>query len=97
MHVTYFCYNPMNLVTMTTKLLTGRGLLYCLQFSINLFDLGVEDQGQINDVMMVHNTSSNGHAPIQQIPLTYLEIQKSYGPDKFCQLFDLGGLKVKVK
>ena len=56
-----------------------------------LFDLGVEDQGQINYVIMVHHTSSNGHAPIQQISLIYLERQKKkYGPDKFCQLFDLG-------
>ena len=36
MHVSYFCYYPMNLVTMTTKLPTGRGLMYCLHFSISL-------------------------------------------------------------
>ena len=36
MYVTYFCYNPMNLVTMTTKVPTGRELVYCMQFSISL-------------------------------------------------------------
>ena len=56
-----------------------------------LFDLWVEDQGQINYVMMVQDTSSNGHASIQQIPLIFLERQQSYGPDKFCQLFDRRG------
>ena len=30
-------YNPINLVTMTTKVPTGRGPVYCLQFSISLF------------------------------------------------------------
>ena len=42
------------------------------------------------NVMMVHDTPSNGHASTYQISLTYLERQKSYGPDKLRQLFDLG-------
>jgi hypothetical protein len=33
-------------------------------------------------VIMVHNTPPYGHAPTYQISLTYLERQKSYGPDK---------------
>jgi hypothetical protein len=31
---------------------------------------------------MVRNTPPYGHAPTYQISLTYLERQKSYGPDK---------------
>ena len=42
------------------------------------------------NVMMVHNTLSNSHAPIYQISFTYLEWQKSYGPHKLRQLYDLG-------
>ena len=41
------------------------------------------------NVMMVHSTLSNCHAPTYNISLTYLERQKSYGPDKLLQLFDL--------
>jgi hypothetical protein len=33
-------------------------------------------------VIMVRNTPPYGHAPTYQISLTYLERQKSYGPDK---------------
>jgi hypothetical protein len=33
-------------------------------------------------VIMVRDTPSYGHAPTYQISLTYLERQKSYGPDK---------------
>ena len=33
---------------------------------------------------MVRDTPPYGHAPTYQIPLTYLERQKSYGPDKLC-------------
>ena len=40
-------------------------------------------------VIMVHDTLSNGHAPTYQISLTYLERQKSYGPYRIHQLFDL--------
>ena len=32
-------------------------------------------------VMMVRDTPPYGHAPTYQISLTYLERQKSYGPD----------------
>ena len=44
-------------------------------------------------VIMVHDTSPYGHAPIYQISLIYLERQKCYGPDKKIlfkkQIFDL--------
>ena len=44
-------------------------------------------------VIMVRDTPPYGHAPTYQISLTYLEIQKCYGPDKKIlfkkQLFDL--------
>jgi hypothetical protein len=33
---------------------------------------------------MVRDTPPYGHAPTYQISLTYLERQKSYGPDKLC-------------
>jgi hypothetical protein len=33
-------------------------------------------------VIMVHDTPPYGHAPTYQISLTYIERQKSYGPDK---------------
>ena len=42
------------------------------------------------NAMMVHDTLSNGHAPIYQISLTYLRRQKSYGPYQLRQLFDFG-------
>ena len=42
------------------------------------------------NVMMVHKTLYNGHAPKYQILLSYLERQKKYGLSKFFQLFDLG-------
>jgi hypothetical protein len=34
------------------------------------------------DIIMVLDTPPYGHAPTYQISLTYLERQKSYGPDK---------------
>jgi hypothetical protein len=46
-----------------------------------LFDLEVKDQGPTK-VIMVCNTPPYGHASTYQISLTYLERQKSYGPDK---------------
>ena len=48
----------------------------------------VKGQCQTN-VIMVHDISSYGHAHTYQISLTYLKRQKSYGPYKLCQLFDL--------
>jgi hypothetical protein len=33
---------------------------------------------------MVRDTPPYGYAPTYQISLTYLERQKSYGPDKLC-------------
>ena len=50
-------------------------------FKKQLFDLEVKDQGPIK-VIMVRDTAPYGHAPTYQISLTYLERQKSYGPDK---------------
>ena len=45
-------------------------------------DLGVKGQGRMN-VMIVHDTPSNCHAPTYQISLTYLEGQKGYLPYNF--------------
>ena len=50
-------------------------------FKKQLFDLEVKGQGPMK-VITVRNTLSYGHAPTYQIKLTYLERQKSYGPDK---------------
>jgi hypothetical protein len=50
-------------------------------FKKQLFDLEVKDQGPIK-VITVRDTPPCGHAPTYQISLTYLERQKSYGPDK---------------
>jgi hypothetical protein len=50
-------------------------------FKKQLFDLEVKGQGPTK-VIMVCNTPPYGHAPTYQISLTYLERQKSYGPDK---------------
>ena len=46
-----------------------------------LFDIEVKGQGPTK-VIMVCNTPPYVHAPTYQISLTYLERQKSYGPDK---------------
>jgi hypothetical protein len=46
-----------------------------------LFDLNVKGQGPTK-VIMVRDTPPYAHAPTNQISLTYLERQKSYGPDK---------------
>ena len=46
-----------------------------------LFDLEAKGQGPTK-VMTVRNTPPYGHALTYQISLTYLERQKSYGPDK---------------
>ena len=50
-------------------------------FKKQLFDLEVKDQGPTK-VIMVHDTPPYGYAPTYQISLTYLERQKSCGPDK---------------
>ena len=50
-------------------------------FKKQLFDLEVKGQGPKN-VIMVRDTPPYGHAPTYEISLTYLERQKSYGPDK---------------
>ena len=50
-------------------------------FKKQLFDLEVKGQGPTK-VIMVCDTPPYGHAPTYEILLTYLERQKSYGPDK---------------
>ena len=50
-------------------------------FKKQLFDLEVKGQGPTK-VITVRDTPPYGHAPTYQISLTYLERQKSYGPDK---------------
>jgi hypothetical protein len=46
-----------------------------------LFELEVNGQGPTN-VIAVRDTQPYGHAPTYLISLTYIERQKSYGPDK---------------
>ena len=46
-----------------------------------IFDLEIKGQGPTK-VITVRDTPPYGHAPTYQISLTYLERQKSYGPDK---------------
>ena len=50
-------------------------------FKNQLFDLEVNGQGPTK-VITVRDTPPYGHAPTYRISLTYLERQKSYGPDK---------------
>ena len=50
-------------------------------FKKQLFDLEVKGQSPTK-VIMVRDTPPYGHAPTYEISLTYLERQKSYGPDK---------------
>ena len=59
-----------------------------LQIILPLFDIEVKGQGQMN-VMMIHDTLSDGHAPEYQISLAYLERQNKLGLNKFRQLYDL--------
>ena len=54
---------------------------WMILFKKQLFDLEVKGQGPTK-VIMVRDTPPYGHAPTYQISLTYLERQKSYGPDK---------------
>jgi hypothetical protein len=61
-------------------------------FKKTLFDLLVKCQGPTK-VIMVRDTPPFAYAPTYQLPLTYLERQKCYGPDKKIlfkkQIFDL--------
>jgi hypothetical protein len=52
-------------------------------FKKQLLDLKVKGQGPMK-VIMVRDTPPYGHVPTYQLSLTYLERQKSYGPDKLC-------------
>ena len=60
-------------------------------FKKQLFDLEVKGQG--SKLITVRDTPTYGHAPTYQLPLTYLERKKCYGPDKKIlfkkRLFDL--------
>ena len=57
------------------------GLHKKILFKKQLFYLEVKGQGPMK-VIMVRDTPPCGHAPTYEISLTYLERQKSYGPDK---------------
>ena len=57
---------------------------WMILFKKQLFDLEVKGQGPTK-VITVRDTPSYGHAPTYQISFTYLERQKSYGPDKLCR------------
>ena len=48
---------------------------------LDLLDLEVKGQGPTK-VITVRDTPPYGHTPTYQLSLTYLERQKSYGPDK---------------
>ena len=50
-------------------------------FKKQLFDLEIKGQGPTK-VITVRDTPPDGHAPTYHISLTYLERQKSYGPDQ---------------
>ena len=50
-------------------------------FKKQLFDLQVKGHGTTK-VIKVHDKPPYGHAPTHQISLSYLERQKSYGPEK---------------
>ena len=56
---------------------------WMILFKKQLFDLDVKGQGPTK-VIMVRDTLPYGHAPTYEISLTYLERQKSHGPDKLC-------------
>ena len=58
------------------------GLDKKILFLNKLFDLQVKGQGPTK-VIMVRDTPPYGDAPTYEISLTYLEKQKSCGPDKF--------------
>ena len=62
---------------------TFYGLDKKILFKKQLFDLEVKGQGPTK-VITVCDTPPYGHAPTYKISLTYLERQKSYGPDKLC-------------
>ena len=66
-------------------------------FKKQLFDLEVKGQGPTK-VIMVRDTPPYGHAPTYQISLTYLERQKSYGPDNLrWEEAEEGGRKNQTK
>ena len=69
--------SPLNAAICTTISYT-LWVEYCGQ---NISYLEVKGQGPTK-VIMVRNTPPYGHAPTYQIPLTYLERQKCYGPEK---------------
>ena len=70
--------SPLNAALYNNKL---HIMSWMILFKKQLFDLEVKDQGPTK-VITVRHTPPYGHAPTYQISLTYLERQKSYGPDK---------------
>ena len=79
------CYNISNCIEWKSLTYLERQKCYSpdkkILFKKQLFDLEVKDQGPTK-VIMVRDTPPYGYAPTYQISLTYLERQKSYGPDK---------------
>ena len=76
--------SPLNAAICTTTYLERQkcyGPDKKILFKKQLIDLEVKGQCPTK-VIKVHNTPPYGHAPTYQISLTYLERQKSYGPDK---------------
>ena len=74
------CTNIPNIIDLSRKtkmLWPGQKILFKKQ----LFDLEVKGQGPTK-VITVCDIPPYGYAPTYQIKLTYLERQKSYGPDK---------------
>ena len=51
------------------------------KYYLKTFDLEVKGQGHTK-VITVRASPPYGHAPTYQISFTYLERQKSYGPEK---------------
>jgi hypothetical protein len=89
--------SPLNATICTTTYLERQkcyGQRKKILFKKQLFDLEVKDQGPTK-VITVRDTPPYGHAPTYQIPLTYLERQKCYAPDKKILLNFLFDLEVK--
>jgi hypothetical protein len=65
-------------------------------FKKQLFDLKVKGQGPTK-IITIRDTLPYGHAPTYQLSLTYLERQKSYGPDKLHWEEEEAEEKIKTK
>jgi hypothetical protein len=77
-----FCHAPIHQISLTyLERKKCYGPEKKILFKKQLFDLEVKGQGTTK-VITVRYTPPYGYAPAYQISLTYLERQKSYGPDK---------------